>query len=176
MEQVYTIVTWRLSLVTTAWPSSFRTYFNLCCLVGSLWLMPCLCCTDNVWTVETHLHWEWALGCFGPILLVGFWCVDTTHMAQTLAPAGVRLAFWNLARGVPSASLLEDLTPDWDMGSKPDLASRPGLVQGRLFGMVWGYTYLRACNDIDHECCCRRRTWTILKDLTSLCYDHLDLH
>jgi hypothetical protein len=56
--------------------------------------------------------------------------------AQTLVPDDAGTAFWNLAHGMPSAPLLEELTSGWDMGSEPDPVSLPRLVQSELLGLV----------------------------------------
>jgi hypothetical protein len=43
---------------------------------------------------------------------------------------------WNLARGVPSAHVLEELVPGWDTGVTPDLAPCLELGQASLFDLV----------------------------------------
>jgi hypothetical protein len=59
-----------------------------------------------------HVHQEWVLKRFGPRLLVGFWCENTCHVGSPdLSSSLNRTCPWNLARGEPSASLLEELAP-----------------------------------------------------------------
>jgi hypothetical protein len=56
--------------------------------------------------------------------------------AQTIVPVDAGTAFWNLAHGMPSAPLLEELTSGRDVGSEPDPVSLPRLVQSELLGLV----------------------------------------
>jgi hypothetical protein len=94
--------------------------------------------TGGTYTLPgSYLHQEWASRRFGHRLLVGFHCVNIYHMGSLdLSPSRSRTCPCNLVRGVTSASLLEELIPDQDMGVAPDLASRPELGQGSLFGLV----------------------------------------
>jgi hypothetical protein len=77
----------------------------------------------------TYLHQEWASRRFGPRFLVGFRCENTYHMGTPDRSSSERWTCpWNLARGVPSTSFLEELTSGRDIGIVPDLSSCPVLT------------------------------------------------
>jgi hypothetical protein len=84
-----------------------------------------------------YLFPEWASRHFGPKILVDFWCENIYHMGSLDLSIGQSWTYpWNLARGMPSTSLLEELAPGPDVGTTLDLASCPGQGQGSLFGLV----------------------------------------
>jgi hypothetical protein len=87
--------------------------------------------------LEPYLHQERVSRHFGPKLLVGFRCVNTCHMESSdLSTSQSRTCYWNLVRGVPSTSLLDELIPGRDVGVTLDLASRPEPGQDSLFDLV----------------------------------------
>jgi hypothetical protein len=93
------------------------------------------------WGTDTlprpYLHQKWALRRFEPRLLVVFRCVNTCHVRSLdLSSSRSQTCLWNLARGVPSTPLLEELAPGWDVDVALDLTSCPELSQGNLFGLV----------------------------------------